>query len=72
MQKFLRLMKHLTQEFDRVEFIQVPRSQNMVADEVSKLASSEEGGSSMGLAMEVQKHPSIEEVPTFTIQSTNS
>ncbi|XP_050281220.1 uncharacterized protein LOC126722115 [Quercus robur] len=26
----------------------------------------------MDLAMEVQKHPSIEEVPTFTIQSANS
>jgi len=44
----------------------------MVADEVSKLASSEEGEISIGLAMEVQKLPSIEEVPTFTIQSTNS
>ena len=50
-----------------MEFVQEPRSQNMVADEVSKLASLEEGGSSMGLAMEVQKHPNIEEVPTFTI-----
>ena len=57
---------------DRVEFVQEPRSQNMVADEVSKLASLEEGGSSMGLAMEVQKYPSIEEVPTFIIQNTNS
>ena len=54
MQKYLRLTKHLTQEFDKVEFVQVPRSQNMVADEVSKLALLEEGGSSMGLAMEVQ------------------
>ena len=44
----------------------------MVADKVSKLASLEEGGSSMGFAMEVQKYPSIEEVPTFTIQITNS
>ena len=26
----------------------------------------------MGLAMEVQKHPSIEKVPTFAIQSINS
>ena len=34
MQKYLRLTKHLTQEFDKVEFVQVPRSQNMVADEV--------------------------------------
>ena len=26
MQKYLRLTKHLTQEFDRVEFIQIPRN----------------------------------------------
>ena len=72
MQKYLRLTKHLTQEFDKVEFVQIPRSQNVAADEISKLASSEEGGISKGLAMEAQKRPNIEEVPTFTIQSTNS
>ena len=44
----------------------------MVANEISKLASSEEGGLSKSLTMEVKKHPSIEEVPTFTIQSMNS
>ena len=45
----------------------------MVVDEVAKIASSEEGTtSSMGLMMEIQKRPNIEEVPTFTIQSTNS
>ena len=67
MQKYLRLTKHLTQEFDTVEFIQIPRSQNMGANEVSKLASLKKGEISMDLTMEVQKHPSIEEVPTFTI-----
>ena len=72
MQKYLRLTKHLTQEFNRVEFVQVPKSQNMVVDKISKLALLEEGGLSMGLAMEVPNHLSIEEVPTFTIQSTNS
>ena len=72
MQKYLRLTKHLAQEFDKVEFVQVPRNQNMVADEISKLASSEEGGMNKDLAMEVQKHSSIEEVPTFTIQSGSS
>ena len=40
MQKYLRLTKHLTQEFDWVEFMQIPRSQNMIADEIVKLASS--------------------------------
>lgn len=38
MQKYFRLTKHLTQEFDKVEFVQIPRSQNMVADEVAKMA----------------------------------
>ena len=44
----------------------------MGANEVSKLASSEEGRTSMDLAIEVQKHPSIEEVAVFTIQSTDT
>ena len=73
MQKYLRLMKHLTQEFDKIEFVQIPKSQNMVADEVVKISSSEERTtSSMGLVMEIQKRPNIKKVPTFTIQSTNS
>ena len=52
-----------------MEFVQIPRSQNMGADKVSKLASSEKWEISMDLAMEVQKHPSIEEIAAFTIQS---
>ena len=72
MQKYLRLTKHLTQEFDTAEFIQIPRSQNMGTNEVSKLASSEKGEISTDLAMEVQKHLRIEEVLTFIIQSANS
>ena len=71
-QKYLRLTKHLTQEFDRVEFVQIPRSQNMIAEEIAKLASSEEGSMSMGQEMEVQKCPSIEEFSTFAIQSIGS
>ena len=72
MQKYVRLTKHLTREFDRVEFTQIPRRQNMMADEVSKLASSEEGGISMNLEMEVQKYPSFEEMPTFAILKVSS
>ena len=40
-----------------------------MADEILNLASSEEGGMNKDLAIEVQKHPSIGEVSTFTIQS---
>ena len=72
MQKYLKLARQLAQEFDTVEFIQIPRSQNMGTDEVSKIASSEEEGTSTDLAMEVQKHPSIEEVATFTIQNIDT
>ena len=71
MQRYLRLTKHLTQEFDKVEFVQIPRSQNMMADEVAKLASSE-GAASTSLVMEVQKRPNIEEISTLAIQSIGS
>ena len=55
-----------------MEFTQIPRSQNMVADEVAKMASLKEGSTRTQLDMEIQKCPSIEEVPTFAIQSTDS
>ena len=72
LQKYLRLTKRLTREFDKVEFVQIPRSQNMIANEITKLASSEEGSMSTGLKMEVQECPNIKEVLTFAIQSTSS
>ena len=72
MQKCLKLTKHLAQKFNKVEFVQIPKSKNIVVDEVAKLAWSEEGAMSMGLMMKVQKHPNIEEVSTFAIQSTDS
>ena len=38
MQKYLKLTKHLAQEFDKLEFVQVPKGQNMAADEIAKMA----------------------------------
>ena len=72
MQKYLKLTKHLAQEFDKLEFMQIPRGQNMVADEIAKMVSSKEGSMSMELRMEVHKCPNIEEISTFMIQSINS
>nr|XP_023929639.1 uncharacterized protein LOC112040950 [Quercus suber] len=72
MQKYLKLTKRLTQEFKKVEFVQIPRSQNIAADEVSKIASSEEIKSGTGLMMEIQRSPSIEEISTFAVRGTNS
>ena len=50
-----------------MEFVQIPRCQNMATDKIAKMASSEEGSTSMELNMEVQKRPSIEEISTFMI-----
>ena len=44
----------------------------MTKYEIAKQALSEERPMSWGLEMEVQKHPSIEEVSTFAIQSISS
>ena len=63
------MTKHLIQKFDWVEFILVPKSQNIEADEIAKQASSEVGSMITDLKMEVQKHPSIEQFHTFAIQS---
>ena len=64
-------MNQLVQEFDQVDFTQVPQSQNSEANEVERQASSEEGMGSPDLKVEVQKHPSIEEIHTFIIQNQN-
>ena len=72
MQKYLRLTNHQTQKFDQVDFTQVPRNQNLEADEVARQASSGEGTMLPDLKMEVQKHPNIEEFHTLAIQYQNS
>ena len=43
-----------------------------MADEISKLASLEDGRMEKDIAMEIQKHPIIVEVPTFIIQNGSS
>ena len=39
MQRYLKLTNQLVSKFDQVEFAQVPRDQNEVADEVARSAS---------------------------------
>ena len=53
MKKYLRLTRYLTREFNKVEFVQVLRNQNILADEILKLASLEEGRLSKSLTIEV-------------------
>nr|XP_023909274.1 uncharacterized protein LOC112020937 [Quercus suber] len=72
MQKYLKLTNHLTKEFEKVEFIQIPRSQNRATDEVSKIASSDGAESKTDLMMETQRNPSIEEILTFAVRGESS
>ena len=53
-QKYLRLTNHLIQEFDQVDFVQVPQIQNSKVDKVARQASSKEGTRSLDLKVEVQ------------------
>ena len=55
-----------------MEFTQVPRSQNIEANELARQASSEAGPMNTNLKIEVQKRPSIEEVLTLAIQSESN
>nr|XP_023911584.1 uncharacterized protein LOC112023193 [Quercus suber] len=72
MQKYLKLTNHLAKEFEKVEFIQIPRSQNRAADKVSKIASSDGAESRTDLMIETQRNPSIEEVLTFVVRGESS
>lgn len=68
MQKYLKLTKQLARDLEHVEFVQVPRSLNVEVDEVARQASLEAGDNPLGIRLEVQKFPSIEEVHTFAIR----
>ena len=67
MQKYLKLINQLIQEFDQEDFIQVPRSQNSKADKVARQALSKEGMDPLDLKVELQRHLSIDELHTFMI-----
>lgn len=53
MQRYLKLTKLLMQEFDQVEFTQIPRSQNVGANKLAKQTLLEAGPTSKDLEMEV-------------------
>lgn len=53
MQKYLKLTNQLVQEFNQVDFTEVPQSQNSKASEVARKASSEEQTGSLDLKVEV-------------------
>ena len=69
MKRYLKLTSQLSSNFNDVRIGQIPREENLEADEVARLASSNSGTRQPGLYMEVQTIPSIEGLDVVYVQS---
>ena len=69
MQRYLKLTNQLVSKFDRVEFAQVPRDQNVEADEMAKSVSIDNQAKVIDWKFEEQNSPSIEEFQTFLMHT---
>ncbi|XP_075658736.1 uncharacterized protein LOC142628541 [Castanea sativa] len=72
MQRYLKLTNQLIGKFDRVKFAQIPRDQNVVADEVARSASSNDQAKMTNWRLEEQKSPNIEKFQTFPVHINTS
>ena len=62
MQKYLKLTNQLISSFNYVEFVQIPRDQNVEADEVARSASTDNESKRFDWKTEEQNYPSIQEL----------
>ena len=69
MQKYLKLTNELVSSFDRVKFVQIPRSQNAKVDEVARSALAGDQVKVNDWVLEEQNSPSIEEFQTFSVHT---
>ena len=53
MKKYLKLTTQLINEFDDIKFEQIPRKNNLAANEVARLTSTEDASTTTELLMEV-------------------
>ena len=60
MQKYLKIVQQLSQHFDGLDFVQIPRAKNAEADFLARLASSNDYNSSSELCIEIRGQPSTE------------
>ena len=72
MKMYLKLTNQLLSNFDDVRIGQIPREENLEADKVARLASSNNGIGQLGLYMEVQTISSIEVLDVAYVQSKGS
>nr|XP_023896956.1 uncharacterized protein LOC112008835 [Quercus suber] len=69
MQNYLQLATQLISNFNRVEFIQIPREQNAAADEVARSASTDVPDVTSRWKLEEQNLPSIKELENFSVHT---
>ena len=72
MKRYLKLTNQLVDYFDDVRFEQIPWETNSTANEVVKLASSEDALEKHKLYMEIQTIPSIEGLQAFPFQESHT
>ena len=72
MKKYLQLTSQLIDEFDNVKLELIPREENSAADEMTRLASTEDASATEGLLMEVQTTLSIDRLQTISIQQQSN
>ena len=69
MQKYLKLTNQLVSNFDRAEFVQIPRDQNVETDEVAQSASVDDQAKVADWRLEEQNSPNIKEFQTFYVHA---
>ncbi|XP_075654790.1 uncharacterized protein LOC142624955 [Castanea sativa] len=60
MQKYLKIVQRLSQHFDSLDFVQIPRTKNAEADFLARLASSNDYDATFELCIVIRGQPSTE------------
>ena len=68
MQKYLRIIQRLSQHFDNLNFVQIPRAKNAEANFLARLASLDDYSATSELCVEIKGQPSIEGEQILTIK----
>ena len=60
MQKYLKIVQQLSQQFDNLDFVQIPQTKNVEVDFLERLALSDDYNATSKLCIEIKGQPSTE------------
>ena len=60
MQKYLKIVQQLSQQFDNLDFVQIPQTKNIEVDFLARLALSDDYNATSELCKEIRGQPSTE------------